>query len=153
MTNPRVCYQQGETRNDRKSKTEGGVRMDRLSTNPGVLPVGRVLRDPTIPQASLVTPIIRLLRLPRPLDPPSALLVRDGLRLPILPKERLVALAEVRSRACLGRTASNPRRTDVRSIVTCTNSASVEILGAIGRSRCPFTHNHPKMEGRESTSL
>ena len=49
-----------------------------------------VLWDPTVPHRhSLITPIVRLLRFPRPLGPPSALLERDGLLLPILPKDAL----------------------------------------------------------------
>jgi len=63
-------------------------------TDRRVLPVVRVLRDPTVRQSSLITPIVRLFGLPRPLEPPSTLLVRDGLGLPIPPKELLVILGE-----------------------------------------------------------
>ncbi len=43
---------------------------------------GRVARNPAIPQAGLIRPLVRLLRLPRPHDPPARLLVRYDLRMP-----------------------------------------------------------------------
>lgn len=123
------------------------------STDPRVLPVSRVLRDPPILQPSLITPIVRLLRLPRPLNPASSLLKRDGLGFPIPPEERLVSRVEIRSGPSLGRTSSDIRGTVMRSIVTCAASASVEILGAIGGSGRPFAHDRPEVEGRECASM
>ena len=59
-------------RERRGARGRGGG--DRLSTDIGVLPFGGVLRDPTVLQPGLVTPIIGLGGLPCPRDPPSTFL-------------------------------------------------------------------------------
>ena len=125
----------------------------RLVTDIRIHHVSRVLGDPTVLQASLITPVVRLFRLPGPLEPSGALLERHGLCLPILPKERLVFWAEVVSGATLVQTTSSHIVIAKGSIVTCTTSASIEVFGTIGRSRCPFTYNSPQVEGREGVSL
>ena len=125
----------------------------RSSTDSRVLPVSGVLRDPPILQPSLITPIIRLLRLPRPLHPPSPLLISNSLRLPILPQERLIIRAKARSGPSLGRTIPSILGVTVSSVVACAAPASVEVLGAIGGSGRPFADDRPEVEGREAASL
>ena len=104
-------------------------------------------------QPSLITPIIRLLRLPRPLHPPSPLLIGNSLRLPILPQEPFVIPAKTRSRPRLGRTIPSIVGITVGSVIACTAPASVEVLCAIGGSGRPFADDHPEVEGREAASL
>lgn len=123
------------------------------SANSGVLPVSRVPRDPPVLQPGLITPIVRLLRLPSPLNPPGSLLVRDGLSLPVLPEERLVIWAEIRSRPSHSCASSDVFGALVGSIIASADSASIEILRTISCSRGPFTHDRQKVEGGEGASL
>ena len=70
---PKECPTVLPKNHDEKSKNQ-----ERLSTDLRVLPVSWLHRDPTVPQQSLIAPIIRWFHLPRQLYSPSALLKRDG---------------------------------------------------------------------------
>ena len=80
----------------RKRAGESGVitGYTHLATDVWVSERCGVLGDPAVLQASLVRPLVRLLCLPRPHDPPARLFKRHDLRLPHLPQVRLVTLAE-----------------------------------------------------------
>ena len=117
------------------------------------MPVSRVPRDPPVLQSGLITPIVRLLRLPSPLNPPGSLLVRDGLSLPVLPEERLVIWAEIRSGPGHGRASSDVFGALVGSVIASADPTSVEILRTISGSGGPFAHDRPKVEGGEGVSL
>ena len=61
------------------------------ATDAGVFAGGRIPRNPAIPQAGLIRPLIRLLSLPRPHDPSTRLLVRYDLRIAVPDGKRMCA--------------------------------------------------------------
>jgi hypothetical protein len=65
-----------------------------LTTNIAVLKVGRLLRDPSICEASFVCPFIGILGLPSPLDPTASFFECDYLGFPMLSQESFVFVAE-----------------------------------------------------------
>ena len=79
------------------------------TTDIGILQVGRVLWDPSAGQPSLVRPIVRVLRFPRPLNPTLTLLIGGNLCFPILSEEGLVIRAERIEVACLAGAAPDSR--------------------------------------------
>ena len=97
-------------------------------------------------QARLVAPLVRVLRLPRPLEPPRALLVRDHLRLPILPQERLIARAEAARAPRQARARPDGGRAGVRAVVARPDPTAVEVLGAVRRGRRPFADDRPEVK-------
>ena len=77
--------------------------MGSSTTDIGILQVGRVLWDPSTGQPSLIRPIVRVLRFPRPLNPTLTLLISGNLCFPVLSEEGLVIRAE---RVAVARLAS-----------------------------------------------
>ena len=124
----------------------GQVKVPSSPTNVRVLALRRVLRDPPVRKAGLVRPVIRILGLPRPLNPALAFLVRDRLRLPVLPEERLVARAERRRVARETRARADAGRSRVGAVVTRADAAAVEISGAVRRGRSPLADERPEVE-------
>ena len=84
-------YEMSPINNPKAQKT---VRSSILITDTRVFERGGVLRNPAILQPGLIGPFVRVLRLPRPHDPPARLFVRDHLSFPRLSQERLEALTE-----------------------------------------------------------
>ena len=122
-------------------------------TNRRVLELRGDLRNPPTREAGLVRPVVRTLRLPRPLDPPRALLVRDHLRLPVLPQERLVVRRERGPRASLPLAAPDPRRAAVRAVVARANTAPVEVLRAVRGGGRPLAYDRPEVKRGEGTGV
>lgn len=110
-----------------------------LVANSRILIVRRVLRDPSILQPSLIGPLIRILSLPRPLDPASPTLESHRLGLPILSEEFLVIRTECCAIARFAGTAANIVGSGIRSVVTTSCSATIEVFGTIGGSGGPFS--------------
>ena len=106
----------------------------------------RVRRNPPAAQARLVRPLVRVLRLPRPLHPARAALERARLRLPELAQERLVAVAEARGGAGEPRAGADARGARVRAVVPRADAAAVEVLGAVRRGGRPFADDRPEVE-------
>ena len=117
-----------------------------LATDVRVQTVSRVLRDPFVRKPSLVRPLVRILRLPRPLHPARAALERARLRLPELAEERLVIVAEARGGAGEPRARADARGARVRAVVPCADAAAVEVLGAVRRGGRPFADDRPEVE-------
>lgn len=91
--------------------------MQCLVANLGVLEVSRILGNPAILQSSLICPLIRVLGLPRPLNPAVTALVGNDLSLPVLPEELLVVGAKGGSVTGLGGAAADGGGTWVGSVV------------------------------------
>jgi hypothetical protein len=106
---------------------------------------GRISRNPAVLQPGLIGPFVRILRLPRPHDPPTCLLVRDHLSFPRLPQERLIACTE----RCAGPSqpvaAADAARSRESSVVTRTDAPSVEVLRAVRHGRCPLPDDGPQL--------
>ena len=136
-------------------QTPGLARADRdalnqaSAANVGIHAVRRVARDPAVRKAGLVRPLVRVLRLPRPLHPPLALLVRDRLRLPVLAQERLEVCAERRRAARQAAARPDARRARERAVVPRAEAAPVEVPRAVGLRGRPFADDHPEVEGGE----
>jgi hypothetical protein len=118
----------------------------KLTTNIRIQQVGWVLWNPTVLQPGLIRPLVSALSFPRPLDPSCALLISNNLRLPELPQERLVRRAERARAARFTATAPDGVAARVTSIVPRTDTASVEVLRAVGGGRDPLAHDRPKVE-------
>lgn len=106
---------------------------------------GRIARNPAVLQPGLIGPFVRILRLPRPHDPPTRLLVRDHLSFPRPPQERLVAVTE----RCTGTSqpiaAADAARSRARSVVTRADAPSVEVLRAVRHGACPLPNDDPQL--------
>ena len=93
----------------------------------------------------MIGPFVRILRLPRPHDPPTRLLVRDHLSFPRLPQERLIARAE----RCAGPSqpvaAADAGRSRERSVVTRADAPPVEVLRAVRHGGCPLPNDSPQL--------
>jgi len=100
-------------------------------------------------QPSLIRPLIRLLRLPRPLYPPLRPLIRARLRLPILPQKRLVRGSETGRVARLAGAAPDKGGAGVGPVVARTDATAVEVFGAVVGGRGPFADDEPEGEGGE----
>ena len=96
-----------------------------------------------------------LLVAPRPskLEPPRALLVRDHLRLPVLPQERLIARAEAARAPRQARARPDGGRAGVRAVVARPDPTAVEVLGAICGRGSPFADDDPKIEGGQVSGV
>ena len=105
----------------------------------------RVARYPAVLQPGHIRPLVRLLRPPRPHDPPARLFERYHLRLPHLPQERLVARAERRARPGHPRAAADTARARVRAVVARADAASVEVLGAVRHRGRPLADDGPQL--------
>lgn len=106
---------------------------------------GRVARNPAVLQPGLVGPFVRVLRLPRPHDPPTRLLVSDHLSFPRPPQERLVALTERRARPSQPIAATDTARSRERSVVTRADAPSVEVPRAVCHGGCPLPNDGPQL--------
>jgi hypothetical protein len=133
-----------ERRHQRKEKTKSPS-----TTYLWILELSRITRYPTVSQPSLIRPLIRTLRLPSPLNPPGPFLVRDHLRFPHLPQERLEARAEGRSAAREPGATADARRAGVRTVVARPDAAAVEVLGAVRHGGRPFSDDDPEVERGE----
>jgi len=114
-----------------------------------MLVLSRVTRYPTVGQPSLIRPLIRTLRLPSPLNPPRSFLVRDHLRFPHLPQERLEARAEGRSAAGEPGATADASGAGVGTVVARADAAAVEVPGAVGHGGRPFADDDPEVERGE----
>jgi hypothetical protein len=123
--------------------------MTSSTTNIWILQIRRILRNPSVRQTGLVGPLIGVLRLPGPLDPPVGLFVRNHLRLPVLPQERLVRAAETRGGARETVAGADVGAAGVTAVIAGTNAASVQVLGAVRLGWCPFTDDEPEIESGE----
>ena len=93
----------------------------------------------------MIGPFVRILRLPRPHDPPTRLLVRDHLSFPRLPQERLVALTERCARPSQPAAATDAARSRERSIVSRADAPSVKVLRAVRHGACPLPDDGPQL--------
>jgi hypothetical protein len=116
-----------------------------LSTDARVLERGSVARYPAVLKPGDIGPLVRLLRPPRPHDPPARLFERNHLRLPHLPQERLVVLAERRARPGQTRAAADAARSRVRAVVARADAPSVEVLGAVRHRGRPLPGDGPQL--------
>jgi hypothetical protein len=82
-------------------------------------------------------------------NPPRSFLVRDHLRFPHLPQERLEARAEGRSAAGEPGATADASGAGVGTVIARANAAAVEVLGAIGHDGRPFANEDPKVERGE----
>lgn len=116
-----------------------------LITDIRVFVRGRIARNPAVPQPGLIGPFVRVLRLPRPHDPPTRLLVCDHLSFPRLPQEHLVALTE----RCAGPSnplaAADAARSRARSVVTRADAPSVEVPRTVRHGGCPLPNDGPQL--------
>ena len=106
---------------------------------------GGIARNPAVLQPGLIRPFVCILRPPCPHDPPTRLLVRDHLRFPRLPQECLVTLTERCAGPSQPLAAANAARSRVRSIVTCADAPSVDVLCAVRHGGCPLPNNGPQL--------
>ena len=100
-------------------------------------------------QPSLIRPLIRILRLPRPLYPPLCALISARLRLPILPQKRLVRRTEAGRVPGQAGAAPDKGRAGVGPVVSGADEAAVEVFGAVGGGGGPFADDEPEGEGGE----
>lgn len=114
-----------------------------LSANSWVLPISRILGYPSVGQASLIRPLVRIFGLPRPLDPALSLLICDGLSFPELPQERLVTCSKCRCASSQPSATPDPSGAWVAAIVSRTNETTVQILRTIISSGRPFSDDEP----------
>ena len=115
-----------------------------------VLQAGGVPGNPPIRKASLVRPVIRTLRLPRPLHPPvPSFLVRNHLRFPRLAQESLIFVTERRCGARHPVAAADERRVRVRPVVARAHTAPVQVLRAVRRRGDPLADDDPEIVPRE----
>ena len=126
----------------------------RLPADGRVLQLSRVLWNPPAGETSLVGPVVRVLRLPCPLDPScGALLECDDLCLPVLTKEGLVARAERGSTTGKARAAANLGRARVRPVVARADTTAVQVLCTVRGSGGPFANDDPEIEAGERRRL
>jgi hypothetical protein len=123
------------------SHSTGGT----LITDIRVFVRGRIARNPAVLQPGLIGPFVRILRLPRPHDPPTRLLVRDHLSFPRPPQERLVALTERCTRPSQPTAAADAARSRERSVVSRADAPSVELPRAVRHGTCPLPNDGPQL--------
>ena len=121
------------------------MRSSIFITDTRVFERGGVLRNPAVLQPGLIGPFVRVLRLPRPHDPPARLFVRDHLSFPRLSQERLEALTERCARSSLSLAAADVGRSRERAVVSRADAPSVEVLGAVRHGRCPLPNDGPQL--------
>lgn len=106
---------------------------------------GRIARNPAVLQPGLIGPFVRILRLPRPHDPPTRLFVRDHLSFPRLPQEHLVALTERCAGPSKPLAAADAARSRERSVVTRADAPSVEVPRTVCHGGCPLPNDGPQL--------
>ena len=134
-----------------------------LTANTWVKSLVRIPRNPPKIETSLVTPFIRILGLPRPVDPAAPRLPRcqihrslasqddeqrvltGDLCFPKLAQEDLVIITEGISVPGPWRATSNVRRPGVRPIIARASTTSV-VTSTICKSNRPFACHCPKVE-------
>ena len=116
-----------------------------LTTNIRIFVRGRVARNPAVLQPGLIGPFVCILRLPRPHNPPTSLLVRDHLSIPRLPQELLVALTERCPGPSQPLAAADGARSRKRSVVTRADAPSVEVPRAVRHGGRPLPNDGPQL--------
>ena len=137
-----------------------------LTANARIDPLVRIGRNPSKIETGLVTPFVRVLRLPRPVDPATSRLPRcqicmslasrgdeqrvltSDLCLPKLAQEGFIIVTEVLSVPRPWRAISDLRRPRERTIIASTGTTAIQVLSTVCKGGCPFAYHRPKMEAR-----